>query len=142
MGASASNSVKKDKLEEEGSPTVEDVYKLRRLLLTRIPAELANIILEYAQYWPKASFSFNADGKEEDLYILATYSNGNNATACPLVTPRLRDMHPSAVESLARVRKAHFKIESHDQGWGGEPNITSGFYSPYASLMTSILIII
>jgi len=133
MGASASSSVKKRELEEKGSPTVEDVYALRRLLLTRIPAELANVILEYAQYWPKASCSFNADGKEEDLRISATHSNGDSGTACPLVTLRLRDMLPPTVESSTRVRKVHFRFESHDQGWGGEPDIPSEFYPPYAS---------
>ena len=133
MDASVSSVVKKRELEDKGSPTMEDVYTLRRLLLTRIPAELANIILEYAQYWPKASCAFNAEGKEDDLDISADDSNDNNATACPLVTPRLRDMLPSIVEAPTRVTKVHFKFESHDQGWGGDSSISSGSYLLYAS---------
>ena len=53
--------------------------QMRYLLLTRLPEKLADIILDHAQHWPKASCAFNADGKE-DLCIYGKGSSGSAAS--------------------------------------------------------------
>ena len=39
-------------------PTPDDVFAVRSFLLAFVPAELANLILNEANYWPKAALNF------------------------------------------------------------------------------------
>jgi hypothetical protein len=85
----------------------EDVYATRRALLHRLPAELANLIIEEAQYWPRISCKF-----EPSLELTVSES----VAKCCVLSPRI----PGTMASPIRIAEIRFRIESHDQGWGGE----------------------
>lgn len=61
------------------APSQEDVFSARRLLLQRLPAELAIAIVDLAEYWPKVTSTREAftgpatvpSGAEEWCYVLS-----------------------------------------------------------------------
>jgi hypothetical protein len=88
-------------------PTPEDVFAVRSSLLTFVPAELANLILNEANYWPKATLSFEPENP------LVLFDRGDNATICCLLTSKLCDL----LNGSYTIKIICFKIVSHDQGW-------------------------
>ena len=93
-------------------PTPDDVFAVRNFLLAVVPTELANLILNEANYWPKATLSF---APETPLVVSANHGNEwNNASVCCLVTSKLCDLLCS---EPYKIKTICFKIESHDQGW-------------------------
>ena len=94
------------------SPSVDDVFTVRHFLTRFVPLELADAILENAMYWPKVSAS-----RTEPMVVKAEHDNANNAAVYYVVTPPI----PYAQNGQIRVRKVRFSLESHDQGWGGDP---------------------
>jgi hypothetical protein len=76
--------------------------------------ELANLILDEAKYWPKATWDYQPEDSE-----LAV---SNNATICCLLTPKLSDL---ISRGAARVKVVCFKILSHDQGWCNRNSFSS-----------------
>jgi hypothetical protein len=82
-----------------------------RSRLPRLPPELIALILNHAEYWTSHSVSKN------ELF------NGLNCNTCYLRTPIIRShiLHP--------VRKIVFEICSHDQGWSGELEKGTYWYS-------------
>ena len=101
-------------------PTPEDVVAVRRSLLAFVPMELANAILNEANYWPKATLNFNP----ENDWALHASGQGNNATDCCLVTPRLCDLLYNGMDGPVRIEAVCFKIVSHDQGWCSQNNFS------------------
>jgi len=89
------------------NPTVDDVFTIRRLLLRFVPAELANIILDEAHYWPMLACTYLPDPA---LVVEASSALDTDATKCCLLTPKLGDWNK-------QVKEVCFTIESHDQGW-------------------------
>jgi hypothetical protein len=94
------------------SPSVDDVFAVRHVLTGFMPLELAETILDYAMYWPKVSAS-----RTEPVVVEAEHDNSNNAAVYYVVTPPIS----YAQKGQIRVRKVRFSLESHDQGWGGDP---------------------
>jgi hypothetical protein len=98
-------------------PTPDDVFTVRSTLLAFVPAELANLILNEAKYWPKATWSFKP---EEPSALSATLNPQVNAKLCCLLTPKLCDLHTDKDGATAKVKVVCFKIVSHDQGWADQ----------------------
>ena len=96
-------------------PTPEDVFAVRSSLLAFVPAELANLILNEANYWPKVTLSFEP---ENPLVLFH-----RDATVCCLVTSKICDL----LDEPYIVKMICFKIVSHDQGWCDE-NDFPGMY--------------
>ncbi|KAF8147990.1 hypothetical protein B0H34DRAFT_270965 [Crassisporium funariophilum] len=111
MGSSTST------LEDEYIPSLEDVLTVRDYLLGFVPLELAGMITDAAQYWPRATIDFKAENNVE-WKVSASDSPRNVATGCCLLTPKLADL--IALDKPAVVMAVRFTLVSHDQGWGGE----------------------
>ena len=94
-------------------PTPGDVFAVRGFLLAFVPAELANLILNEAKYWPKATMIF----EPEDPLVIEASHQGNNAHVRCLVTSRLCDLLYGSEDGLYKINAVCFKIVSHDQGW-------------------------
>ena len=94
-------------------PTPEDVIAVRFHLLHIFPAELAQKILDDAEYWPRISSVFEPP---EELRVAASRQNAFIASKCCVLTPPIPDVEGVKV----RTRCVRFRIRSHDQGWGGE----------------------
>jgi hypothetical protein len=96
-------------------PTPDDVFAVRNFLLAFVPAELANLILNQANYWPKATLSFEP---EYPLEVDANDDPSINASSCCLVTPKLCDLLcDGKAEPYYKIKTIRFEIVSHDQGW-------------------------
>jgi hypothetical protein len=102
-------------------PTLEDVFAVRRSLLVFVPVELANLILNEANYWPKATLNFDP----EDPLVLSD----RDATVCCLVTSKIRDLLLNGPYMI--VKMIRFKIVSHDQGWCDENHFSERYKGSY-----------
>ncbi|KAF9473595.1 hypothetical protein BDN70DRAFT_997565 [Pholiota conissans] len=100
------------------TPTPQDVYSVRHNLLHFLPAELVNIIIEEAKYWPKISCQF------KPIFELRVTEN---EPRCRLVSPVIS----GPADFPNRITEVHFKIESHDQGWGGEQGLPGPYDGSY-----------
>ena len=100
-------------------PTPEDVFEVRNFLLAYVPAELANLILNEAKYWPKATLSFVP---EKTLEVAASRNQSNNAHVCCLVTSKLCDLLYAGEDGSYKIKTICFKIVSRDQGWCSDNN--------------------
>jgi len=99
---------------------------VRSSLLTFVPAELADLILDEAKYWSKTTWSF----KPKDRVVLDSKSNqGDNANFCCLLTPKLCDLLYSGMDGVIKMKAVFFKIASYDLHWTGrDENNYSGAY--------------
>jgi hypothetical protein len=104
--------------------TPEEILAVRSSLLSFLPTELADLILDEAKYWSKATLSF----KPKDRIVLDSKSNkGDNATFCCLLTPKLCDLlHSGGVDGVIKMKSVCFKIASYDlhRAWRDERNYT------------------
>ncbi|KAF9033750.1 hypothetical protein BDZ89DRAFT_1062848 [Hymenopellis radicata] len=95
-------------------PTEEDINRLRSLFFSAIdiPAELIEIILDMAEYWPSVRSE-----RFLDVAVKSARREGSpypTAEWCYLVSPRVPS-HAKFVKAIT------IQTESCDQGWGGEP---------------------
>ncbi|KAJ7100819.1 hypothetical protein B0H15DRAFT_770194 [Mycena belliarum] len=92
-----------------------DVFEVRHILVKFLPTELANAIIDEAAYWPRVVCA-----KDRIPAVHASaYPNHDAAVHC-LTAPAFPSVEELSEEKL-RVKLVKFRIESHDQGWGGEP---------------------
>jgi hypothetical protein len=105
------------------APTPKDVFTVRLYLLMKVPAELANIILEEARYWPKVSCRSTA---ESAYRFVGATSEKPDASACCLLSPRLNEWLITNGALSAKVKAVRFTIVSHDQGWASEDDFPGG----------------
>lgn len=106
------------------SHTPEEILAVRSSLLSFLPTELADLILDEAKYWCKATWSFKPPN---DRVVLDSKSNeGDNATFCCLLTPELSDVLYNGVDGVVKVKSVCFKIASYDlhRAWRDERNFT------------------
>jgi len=110
--------------------TPEEILAVRSSLLSFVPTELADLILDEAKYWSKATWSF----KPKDRVVLDSKSNGgDNATFCCLLTPKLCDLLYSGVNGVVKMKSVCFKIASYDlhRAWRDERNFTGAYEGSY-----------
>ncbi|TFK19773.1 hypothetical protein FA15DRAFT_659644 [Coprinopsis marcescibilis] len=82
------------------TPTQEDVFAVRRHLLQYLPAELAVMITEYAQYWPSVSST------REALTGPASIQTGWDEEWCYLLSPPI----PTYEGLTVKPRRVNFTI--------------------------------
>lgn len=115
----------------------------------KVPPEIVDIIVDYAEYWARTTVSMDFKGanavrirgsrrdSEEDKLLLRTRpigfpesavtDMGNWRTTEPQFEPEHSELPPEHFKSLLKappalehpVRKIVFKIKARDQGWGG-----------------------
>lgn len=129
----SSESEREDTGETTFYPSISDVITVRYLLQWKvvaegIPPEIADMIIEEAEYW--ASTEVKIDQKtvvkqDEDRELLRTvllcHERTSDGSSSKLLPHRLA--HP--------CRKIVFTIDSHDQGWGGEPGCRGTYRGSY-----------
>ena len=105
-------------------PTPDDVFTVRRYLLAELPAELANVILNEAHYWPKVAHSLPEGGE----WIVRAHDSENfDASVCCVLTPRLNDWIITNGAPSCKVKAVCFTIVSRDQGWASENDFSGTF---------------
>ena len=103
--------------------TPEEILAVRNSLLSFVPKELAELILDEAKYWSKVTWSF----KPIERVVIDSKSNeGDNATFCCLITPKLCDSLSSGMDEVIKMKSVCFKIASYDlhRAWRDERNYT------------------
>jgi len=105
-------------------PTPEDVFTVRRYLLAKLPAELANIILDEAHYWPKVSYGLL---RGVEWSISGRNADNFDASICCLLTPRLNEWIMTNGAPSHKIKAVCFTIVSHDQGWASENDFAGTF---------------
>ncbi|KII91278.1 hypothetical protein PLICRDRAFT_38012 [Plicaturopsis crispa FD-325 SS-3] len=152
MGSAFSTTIDSDA--EWHGPSVEDVLSVKSMLGTGadairppLPIELIDIIMDLAEYWPHSSIirddtvevrGFQGGGQDlmylrtmplafpgaqRDFYIedaAQSWDIGGDMTA------KIANGQWSPPRGKYPCRKIEFEIQSHDQGWGGDPGA-----SPY-----------
>lgn len=117
-------------------PSEEDVTLVRTILLHLLPFELVDVILNLAMYWPRV-----VTRETKFFEVCASDRPNNDANFVYLVTPPIlvpsskptqrggmdidQDNHPP------KIRLVRFSLFSHDQGWGGEPQLTGPYHGSY-----------
>ncbi|OXV08955.1 hypothetical protein Egran_03283 [Elaphomyces granulatus] len=121
-------------------PSIGDVLKTRAILHqlancngVGIPIELVDMIIDEAEYWPSILTEMPRSisiMKDNDRQCLLTpplcYDLVGSDSSFPSSSPKLlphRSPHPCC--------KIVFTIQSHDQGWGGEPGSTGSYWGSY-----------
>ncbi|KAG5646430.1 hypothetical protein DXG03_003480 [Asterophora parasitica] len=113
-----------------GPPVVDlDVFAVRNYLSYFVPIEVADIILNFALYWP-CSVSIKMPKKNQIFCTPASVSE-NNAAAYYMVTPAI----PPGYAPIQAVR---FTIRSGDQGWGGD-NFRGTYQGSYTWFEAAII---
>ncbi|PGH07969.1 hypothetical protein GX51_01409 [Blastomyces parvus] len=108
------------------SPSPADVGQVRAMLKSTrpaLPTEIADIVLDFADYSVKDLLTFNPEAP----YRIA--SRGPGVYGLLLKGPQIRELKQSGGELRdLRIKAVRFEIASHDQGWGGEMG-TQGTYN-------------
>ncbi|EEB89082.1 hypothetical protein MPER_12867 [Moniliophthora perniciosa FA553] len=120
MGNSQSASAEPEAKAFDYYPTENAVIAVRIALLTFLPRELVDIVLDDAEYWPRVS------AKRYLVVVAAASGPTPQADWCYLVTPQiiLDGLDNDGRAELRRPPKIHsviFTTKSRDQGWGGPP---------------------
>jgi len=104
-------------------PTQRGYRHVQDLLLRFVPPELAQTILDEAEYWPAVTCK-----RETPLRVISMHNadaeHSYNTKECYMITPSIPPVDSSLTGSNLRVRKVVFRMRSHDQGWGGDPGLT------------------
>lgn len=121
-------------LPEAGVPTVQEVRRVRVILSNRLPAELVDAVLDFAEYWPRQVVRCRppVDAEhyvENNKLMLRTMPLGKRWHVKPeqkehgWEAGELDESDPECGASLWPVltkhpcRKIVFHLKSRDQGW-------------------------
>ncbi|KAL0574899.1 hypothetical protein V5O48_007071, partial [Marasmius crinis-equi] len=107
-------------------PTEDDVVDVRLTLLTRLPRELVDIIIDEAEYWVRACMGERVDNK----------SASDSASVCYMLTKPMPaesedDKDEGDTKRPRKIRQVIFTTTSRDQGFGGPPQDEMDRYGPY-----------
>lgn len=90
----------------------QHIQTIRILLMRLVPPELADVILDMAEFWCSVKLSYATD----EVFIVPSDS-ARHGRSCIILTPELHQWIPV---KAARLRRVSFTMESHDQGWTSE----------------------
>ena len=101
------------------TPTERDVFDAKKTLTDYLPLELANIILDDAEYWPVLI----CHNESTPARSVAAMSFPHHiASYCYFISPKIPET--SGLDgSQFKVKRILFRICSRDQGWGGDPGL-------------------
>ncbi|KAL7268015.1 hypothetical protein RUND412_009376 [Rhizina undulata] len=104
-------------------PSPADVASAREALLEKLPLELVDPILDFAEYWPRIVVSLAAKCSAQALH-----GNNNNCYKLILQTAPVPGRGDVEVRGRRPVRRIVFGIESKDQGWSSGSRVNKGTY--------------
>ncbi|KDR79445.1 hypothetical protein GALMADRAFT_208809 [Galerina marginata CBS 339.88] len=121
-------------LEEIPHPayTPDDISRVQGMLLRFVPAELADAILDMAEYWPWTAVSRNSFTSAYS----ALEAPDHNAQWCYLVTPKIPSVERDGVRLPTTVKMVKFFIKTYESSFGksaGSSDTTQGFTTWFES---------
>ncbi|RDB16593.1 hypothetical protein Hypma_002824 [Hypsizygus marmoreus] len=123
-----------NQIPERPSPSVDDVFTARDLLLHFLPLELVYVIFDTAEYWPKISAE-----SMRSIDVPADHTNGNNAAAYCVVTHSIPQILCGSKPIPLTVKRVTFSLVSCDQGWGGEIRTRGTYQDSYTWFEAAII---
>lgn len=128
MGARFSHWVEELHSDQYHPSSENEVLHAQQTLMNFVPVELADLIIDYAQYWPRLA---NFRESNPPVRIDSTSSSGgvlNDAYQFYVVTEGPTSGWSDSNRKVVRkVRKVVFRIWSHDQGWGGDDGLVGNY---------------
>ncbi|OAX80164.1 hypothetical protein ACJ72_05509 [Emergomyces africanus] len=119
------------------SPSPTDVGLVRAFLKSTqpaLPTEIADIILNFANYSVKDVAAFNPDRN------FSITSRGPGVYGLILKGPQIRELKQDGLELRdLKLEAVKFEIVSHDQGWGGEPGTQGSYRNSFSWFEVTIL---
>ncbi|KAJ7607170.1 hypothetical protein FB45DRAFT_431964 [Roridomyces roridus] len=106
----------------------DDVIQVRRILLKHFPPELANLILDEAEYWPRIVAT-----RRERVIVDTAHSENSDASLHYLIMP------PIPPTGGLRVKRVEFFLMSHDQGWSNTPEFHGTYEGSFTWFEAAIL---
>ncbi|KAF8178933.1 hypothetical protein BJ912DRAFT_983471 [Pholiota molesta] len=94
--------------------TPEDIVRVQRLLLHFVPTELADAIIDLAEYWPYVGTSRN----DFSTSYSALEAPDSNAQWCYLVSPEVPSVERNGVRVPTTVKKVKFSFKTYESSWG------------------------
>jgi hypothetical protein len=117
-------------------PTIAQVTEIQALLMSLpragLPVELANMILEFAEYWPTTTTSVDLE-----LMVFAGFSP-TPMTFLYVETPPL-GVHDGQGEIYGKIRKVRFTTLSKDQGFADNKDVHGTYQGAHSWFEASIL---
>ncbi|KAF8960750.1 hypothetical protein BDZ97DRAFT_1280660 [Flammula alnicola] len=99
--------------------TPNDISRVQRILLHFVPAELADAIIDLAEYWPYVGVSRNAFASAYS----ALDGPDRNAQWCYLVSPRIPSLERDGVRVSTTVKMVKFMIKTYESSWGRSEDV-------------------
>jgi len=94
----------------------EDINRVQKILLLFFPPELADAIVDLAEYWPYVGISHNSFNSAYS----ALDAPDADAQWCFLVSPKIPSFERPDVSALpTTVKMVKFFIKTYDSAWGG-----------------------
>ncbi|KAF9472909.1 hypothetical protein BDN70DRAFT_886443 [Pholiota conissans] len=92
----------------------DDIARVQRILLHFVPAELADAIIDLAEYWPYVGTSRN----DFSTSYSALDAPDANAQWCYLVSPKVPAVERNGVRVPTTVKKVKFSVKTYESSWG------------------------
>lgn len=94
--------------------TPSDISRVQRILLHFVPVELADAIIDLAEYWPWVAVSRNSFTSAYS----ALEAPDSNAQWCYLVTPKVPSIERAGVSVPTVVKMVKFFIKTYESCYG------------------------
>ena len=105
----------------------EDISRVQETLLLFIPPELADAIVDLAEYWPYVGISHNSFNSAYS----ALEAPDADAQWCFLVSPQIPSFERSNGSPLpTAVKMVKFLIKTYDSAWGGQKEGSKSNFLP------------
>ncbi|KAF8147992.1 hypothetical protein B0H34DRAFT_803135 [Crassisporium funariophilum] len=105
--------------------TPDDINLVQAMLLRLIPAELADAIIEMAEFWPWVGVSRNA----YTAAFSALDAPDHNAQWCYLLSPPVPSVMRDGIALPTTIKMVKFLVKSYASQWGDGSNNSSDMYS-------------
>ncbi|KAF9044284.1 hypothetical protein BJ165DRAFT_1405125 [Panaeolus papilionaceus] len=93
-----------------------DIFAIQNTIRHFVPAELAHIILDYAEFWPWVGISRNA----YPTALSALEAPDGDAQWCYLVSPPVPALVQNGVALPTRVNMVKFQLKAYPTVWGDQ----------------------
>lgn len=94
--------------------TPQDIAQVQRILLKFLPTDLADAILDMAEYRPYV----DAARTDFTMSYSALDGPGQNAQQCFMVSPKIPSIERNGICVPTSVKKVKFTIKAYESAWG------------------------
>ena len=116
--------------------TPDDIQRVQKTLLHFVPVELADAILDMAEFWPFMSVSRNSFMSA----AAALEAPDSNAQWCYLVSPAIPAVQRNGVSIPTVVKKVDFSVKTYESSFGKTDGNDKGTLAHFVKEPTDIYI--